>query len=226
MTRLGLKSRAVRIAARPIGPAAHDDHHIARRHLTVEDAHFVRRRQDVREHERRLVADLLGQHVRRGVGEGHAGVLGLDAVDPVAQDPASAAQALAVLGFPAEAAAAAGADAGDQYPVAGTHRGDGRSDLVHGTDGFVPEDPARLDGRHVTLQDVQIGAADGDRVDPHDRVARVLDGRVGNVVPGSLAGAVEDQSLHDCLLEALRCFCPASWGGRLARPPHDADGSA
>jgi len=37
----------------------------------------------------------------------------------------------------------------------------------------VAEDPALGDLRHVALQDVQVGAADGDRVRPYDRVGGV-----------------------------------------------------
>ena len=61
----------------------------------------------------------VGQGVRARVGERDPDVLGLGAVDQVAEDPAAAALALAVAALAAEAAASAGADAGDQHPVTG-----------------------------------------------------------------------------------------------------------
>ena len=47
-------------------------------------------------------------------------------------------------------------------------------DLGDGADALVAEDAARRHRRHVTLEDVQVGAADRGRVHPHDHVGRVL----------------------------------------------------
>ena len=59
-----------------------------------------------------------GHRVGRGVGERDPDVLGLGAVDQVAEDPAAAAEALAVAALAAEPARAAGGDARDEHPVA------------------------------------------------------------------------------------------------------------
>ena len=56
---------------------------------------------------------------------------------------------------------------------------------------------------HVAGQDVQVGAADRGRVDPNDRVAFVGDLRLGDFLPGPLAGAVVHERSHVCLLGRL-----------------------
>ena len=66
-----------------------------------------------------LVGDPGRGRVGRGVGERDADVLGLGAVDLVAEDPAAAAEALAVAALAAEPARAARGDARDEHPVAG-----------------------------------------------------------------------------------------------------------
>ena len=73
--------------------------------LAVEDPDLVAGRQDVGQHQDLLVAHPLGHRVGRGVGEGNPDVLGLGAVDHVAEDPAAPAQALAEAALPAEPAA-------------------------------------------------------------------------------------------------------------------------
>ena len=106
------------IAARPIGPAPTIATVSPGVDASVEDADLVGRRQDVGEEEHLLVAEALRHLVDRGVGERHACVLGLEAVDQVAEDPAAAAGAEAVVALLAEAAAPAGADARDEHAVA------------------------------------------------------------------------------------------------------------
>ena len=60
----------------------------------------------------------------------------------------------------------------------------------------VAEDPATVHRGHVSLENVQVGPADGDRVDPHDDVAVVGDLRVRYFFPGLIAGTVVDQGSH------------------------------
>ena len=76
------------------------------------------------------------------VGERHPDVLGLGAVDHVAEDPAAAVQALAVAALAAVPAGAAGADAGDQHAVAGADAAHAVADLLDGADRLVAQDPA------------------------------------------------------------------------------------
>ena len=55
-------------------------------------------------------------------------------------------------------------------------------------DGLVAEDPPGGDGRDVTLEDVQVGAADRHGVDPDDRVGVVDERRLGHLLPRLLPG--------------------------------------
>jgi hypothetical protein len=111
--------------------------------LAVEHAAFEAGRQDVAEHHQRFFVGAFGNGIEAGVGVGNADELGLRAVDRVAEDPA-AGRAMRVHLLAAIFAFAAGADAGDQHPVARLERRDGRADLVDDADAFVTENAARL----------------------------------------------------------------------------------
>jgi len=56
----------------------------------------------------------------------------------------------------------------------------------------VTERPARGHGRHVALEDVQVGTADGGGGDADDRVAVVDDLGVGDLFPALVSWSVED----------------------------------
>ena len=101
----------------PDRPDADDRHGAARLHLAVEHAAFEAGRQDVAEHHQRFFVGAFGNGIEAGVGIGDADKLGLRAVDVVAEDPA-AGRAMRVHLLAAIVAFAAGADAGDQDPVA------------------------------------------------------------------------------------------------------------
>ena len=77
----------------------------------------------------------------------------------VAEDPA-AGRAMRIHLLAAIVAFAAGADAGDQNPVARLERRDGRPDLVDDADALMAQNAAGLASRDVALEDMQIGAAD------------------------------------------------------------------
>ena len=152
----------------PDRAGADDGDDVAGSDLSVEDADLVAGREDVGEHEDLLVVDTGRDRIRRGVGEGHADVLGLGAVDLVTEDPAAAAEALAVAALPAVAAGPACGDARDEHAVADL-------DVLHsgaygfdGADGFVAEDAPVGDGGDVALEDVEVGPADRHRVDSYD----------------------------------------------------------
>jgi hypothetical protein len=207
------RGRGVQLGAEDGGQAdgagADDRDGVAWLDAAVEDADLVAGGQDVGQVDGLLVGQVFGELVGGGVGERDAGVLGLDAVDQVPEDPAAAAQALAVLARAAEAAAAAGGDARQQHPVALTDRADARPGLQDRTDGLVAEDPARGDLGHVALEDVQVGAADGDGVHPHDRVGVVDELGVGNLFPPLVPWAVVDDGSHGV---------PPSWMQRVHPP--------
>jgi hypothetical protein len=59
---------------------------------------------------------------------------------------------------------------------------------------------------------MQVGAADGDRVDADDRVGVVDDGGVGDFLPALLAGSVVDDRMHGS----------SSTSGRTVRRLEDA----
>jgi hypothetical protein len=73
------------------------------------------------------------------------------------------------------------------------------ADLRDGPDGLMAQDPAVADRGQVALEDVQVGAADGGRVDPHDDIAVVGDLRVRYFFPGLQTGTLVDEGSHDCL---------------------------
>jgi hypothetical protein len=60
----------------------------------------------------------------------------------------------------------------------------------------VAEDAAVGDGGHVTVQDVQVGAADGGGVDLDYDVGRFPDGCIGDVFPRLLARSVVYEGFH------------------------------
>ena len=91
----------------PDRPGADDRDGVAGRDHAVEHADLEGGRKDVGEEQHLLVAQLVGDLVDRVVGERHACVLGLQAVDQVAEDPAAATEALAVASLLAVAAATA-----------------------------------------------------------------------------------------------------------------------
>ena len=148
---------------------------------------------------------LSGQLVGGEVGEREPGELGLDAVDEVAEDPAAAAAALAVAapaGSSAHTPQAEMQEARTRSP--GGQAADAAADLDDRADRLVAEDPAGLHVGHVAAENVQVGAADRDRVDLDDRVARVDDLRVRDVGPGLCCRAAVHQCFHYWISLSMR----------------------
>ena len=99
---------------------------------------------------------------------------------------------------------------GNQNPVAHGKLLNRGSDRRHRADGLVAEDAAFRYFRHVTTEDVQIGSADRDGVDAHDRVGGFLDDRIGHLLPRALAwpmvnGAPSRATSFRSLSDCLRC---------------------
>ena len=177
----------------PDRTGADDRHDVARLHGAVEDADLVAGRQDVGQHQDLLVGHAGRHRVGRRVGERHAHVLGLGAVDLVAEDPPAAAEALAVAPSRQKRHAPHDGDARDEHAVADLDGLDAGADRFDRPDRLVAEDPSVGHRRDVTFEDVQIGAADGDGVDADDRVGVVqIDGVGASSQP--LAGTV----VHEC----------------------------
>jgi hypothetical protein len=152
-------------------------------HLAVEHADFVSGRQDVGQHEQLLIGDSIGSEVRGGVGEGHSHVLGLGAVDPVAEDPSSAAEALAIHAFPAVAARPARRDAGHQHSISDLAGLDARTDRFDCADRLMAENSPGGDRRDIALQDVEVGSADRDCVDTNNGVRVGDNARLRHLLP-------------------------------------------
>ena len=90
----------------------------------------------------------------------------------------------------------AGADAGDQDPVARFEGRDGRADFVDDADAFMTENAPRLAGRHVTLEDVQVGPADRGLHDFDDRIRRSCNLRLCVIFQSLFARPSINEGLH------------------------------
>jgi hypothetical protein len=152
---------------------ADNRHRAARRNLAVEHAAFEACRQDVAQHHQRVFIRAGRNRVEARVRVRDAHVLGLGAVDLVAEDPATAG-AMRVHAAPTIFAASARGDARDQHVVAGAERGDAAADLFDDADALVPKDAPRSAARHVTLEDMQIGPADRRLNDTNQCVTGIL----------------------------------------------------
>jgi hypothetical protein len=96
----------------------------------------------------------------------------------------------------AHPAAAAGDVEGDHDAVAGFDVFDLGADLLDDPHRLVSEDVALVDEHPQHLVEVQVRAADRGRGDADDRVGRVLDRRIGDLVDADVAFAVEGECLH------------------------------
>ena len=180
----------------PDGSSTDHDDDVARADPAVEDADLVRGGQDVREHQQLVVADTRRHGIGRAVRERDPDQLSLGAVDLVSEDPATTTEALSRVTLAAVAAGAAGRHAGHQDAVAEADVLDTCSDLRHGADRLVADDPAGRHRRDVTFEDVQVCAADRGGVDLHDGVGVCLQNGVGELLPGLDAGTVVNECLH------------------------------
>ena len=132
--------------------------------------------------------DLLVGHVVRdlgqvGLGRRHEQVLGLRAVDRVAEPPAAdgleagPVAALGQVAGEAGVALAARGDGPDQHPLAGLVPGHAGAELLDDAHRLMAEDQARAD-RVLALDDVDVGPADRRQRDPDQRLARTGPGPI------------------------------------------------
>ena len=159
-------------------------------------------RQDVREQDALGVGHAFGDLVHRVLGEGDPNVFGLGPIDHVAEDPPDPGHALRVETVAVEALTTVRAfptrtDARDDDPVADGQLGDSFAHLGDHADPLVAQDAADFHLGDVTLENVEVGAADGRGDHLHDHVGRLLDLRIGHFLPGLLARTLVDQCLHD-----------------------------
>ena len=103
--------------------------------------------------------------------------------------------------------------------VARAEGGHARAYGVNHADTFVPENSTRCASRNVTLQDVQIRAADGGLRDLHDCVVGRSELRLSTIFKSFLTGPVVDEGFHIvCLLSLLKLFFHLK-----QRPQHPKD---
>jgi hypothetical protein len=156
-------------------------------------------RQDIAGEERQLGIDLCRQRQQRGVGQGHAHVLGLRAVQAVtAFDPAEQRALDAARGQPAcaiEAAPAAHREGADDAR-AGAQAFDFGADRDDLADELVPQHRAAIEAGLVAAVDVQVRTAQTGDFDAHDRVACDYQLRLRDLGATHRAHSFEDQSLH------------------------------
>lgn len=104
-------------------------------------------------------------------------------------------------------------DARDQHAVAGLEGADGVAAFFDDTDALMADGGAFVARRHVALQDVQVGAADGGVDDLDDGVGRLLDGRLGLVLELDGVLTAVDEGFHGgCLcLAGGRCWAVSKY---------------
>ena len=164
-------------------PGADDGHGVARLHLAVQHAALEAGRQDVAQHDQRFFVG-----VRRERGRGSCRRAGCGRTRPACRRwccrgssrPSRQCEYMPFRQkshFPQDVMQ----EISTCRPV--VNAGDRRAHLLDDADALVPEDPAVGHRRHVALQDVQVGAADGGGRDPDDGVGRLLDRRPGLAPP-------------------------------------------
>ena len=72
----------------------------------------------------------------------------------------------------------------------------GGADLHHLAHEFMAHHVAALHRRHVAVQQMEVGTADGAGGDFHDDIARILDARIIDIVAADVAFAVPNQCFH------------------------------
>ena len=148
--------------------------------------------------QRDVVAHALRQLAQDKIRVGHERLLGLGARER-AERRAMAERARGVTLVKPAAAAEEAAPAGrlktTEHPVADVDVADIRAGRDHRPDVLVPDREARLD-LHAAVVDVEVRAAHPRCVDPYDRVGRVEDLGLGNILDPHLAGSLECDRSH------------------------------
>jgi hypothetical protein len=111
----------------------------------------------------------------------------------VAEYPPSAVEALPEAALTAESALPTGRDARDEDPVACLEAPHSAANLFDGPYRLMAEDPTGCDLGEVTLEDMQVAAADCGRVNCDDGVGGIDQCRVWYFVPTLLVGPVVDE---------------------------------
>ena len=175
---------------------ADDRNGVAGLNFAVEHAAFEPGRQDIAQHDQRILLSSFGNPIEACVGVRDAHIFRLRAVDFIAQNP-TACCAVGVHALAAILAFAAGGDAGNQHAITRAKRRHAGANAVHHANTFVTKDATRFAGRNITLEDVQIGPANGRLRDLHDRIRRGGDFGHRTLFERFLSRSLIDESLHD-----------------------------
>ena len=150
----------------------------------------IARREDVREQNGLIVADLVGKLHEVDVGEGHARLLRLEPLERSAVSGAAIEGgagertvrirpvALRVIACAAIGAGATGDGRWDQHAVADPEIAHVGSHLLDDADALVPEHRPALHTEHRAAHHVQIRPANGAGRETHNRVGRLLELRL------------------------------------------------
>ncbi len=160
---------------------------------------------DVRAHQHLLIGQAVGNRRQIRHRKRHFKILGLAAVDRVAEAPAADGVTAALRLAPVQAgmALATRRDGAHDHALANLVPGHAGAQFVDRANWLVPDRQARLDGI-LAFQDMDIGAADRRQRDLDDGFARPGD-RNGFAVQDDAAGAGEDCCVHH-VHENLRCL--------------------
>jgi len=165
----------------------------------IQHATFEAGREDVTQHDERLCVCVRRDRVETRIRVRDAHMARLRAVDGVPEDPA-AVPTMRVHLPAAEIASSARSDTRDEDAIAGDEGRYRGPNVGHHADALVPEGATLLHRRHIALQDVKVGAANGASRDAHNRIGRVLEHRTGSFFPGATAGTAIDQAVRPCVL--------------------------
>src|ERR1017187_6516432 len=98
--------------------------------------------------------------------------------------------------FFAKAAPAAGGNQGDEHFIPLVKIQYACSKLIDNSHAFMTENTPVWNRRHIAIEYVQIGSANGGRGDAHDSVSRFLDIRLWSVLQRQFIWPVEYERLH------------------------------
>ena len=180
------------------GPAPDHDHHV-----TVTDVRDVRAEtgsgKDVARQQRDRVVEAVRYRDERRVRHGDTNILGLTAVQPLpVLDPAEQLAPHAASRQPHSAVVARATIRGERRhnPIANAERSDGRPDLHHLAERFMPHHGANVDPDLPTEVRVQIGAANSRGRHTNDHVVRRCDARFRDVFEGEHLDALKGDGPH------------------------------
>jgi hypothetical protein len=165
-------------------------------------------REDVRDHDRLIVGDFIGQFHQSNMGERDSRLLGLQPVEAArslraAKESGARAfpagvgiVALRIIAGAAIGAATAGDRRGDHHPVAHLEVAHHVAYSFDDADTLMAEDPAFLHAAEGAADEVQVGAADCRGGQPDDRVGRLFDLRIRDILNADIADPAPNHCLH------------------------------